>query len=167
MPTVPPTPSPRVTSARSRGSALAVAAAVLGAASIAMQPACKWPSPPRPTMYVEADVYSGRPNPTWRLTGADSVTLKGTVAALQPGGPAAPPPGLGYRGIVVHNAGSVLARCLDARFYRGSVTAQCETGTRTLADPGRQVERFLAGTGLQGTDPSAYDLAQQDFAAAP
>ena len=167
MPTVPPTRSPRVTSPRPRGPAPAVVVALLAAASIAMQPACKWPSPPKPVMYAEADVYSGRPNPTWRMSGADSVAVKGKVAALQPGGPAVPPPGLGYRGIVVYNAGAVLAGCFQARFYRGFVAAECETGTRTLGDPGRQVERFLAGTGLQRTDPSAYNLAQQDFAASP
>ncbi|HET7464147.1 MAG TPA: hypothetical protein VFJ82_23015 [Longimicrobium sp.] len=149
------------------GPRAAVAAAWLGAAAIVLQPACKFPQPPKPVVTAEADVYSGRVNPFWSVSGRDSVTLRQMVTALQPGSAAPEPPGLGYRGIVVHNAGQLLARCYDLRVYRGAVAAQCETGARTLADPGRQVERFLAETGLKRADPAAYDLAQQDFAAAP
>lgn len=162
-----PTRWMRITSARPRGPALAVAVMVLAAASIAMQPACSFLSPPKPVVFAEADVYSGRPNPSWPVSGRDSVTLRRMLAALQPGGAAPTPPGLGYRGILVHLAGQVLPRCYELRVYRGTVDAQCETGARTLADPGRQVERFLAETGLKRTDPSAYGLVQQDFAAAP
>jgi len=150
-----------------RGPAPAVAVALLAAASIAMQPACSFPSPPRPVVFAEADVYSGRANPGWTVSGRDSVTLRRMVAALQPGGAAPTPPGLGYRGILVHDAGQLLPRCYELRVYRGAVDAQCESGARTLADPGRQVERFLAETGLKRVDASAYDLVQQDFAAAP
>lgn len=160
-----PTPSRRMAYVR-WNSRVAIAVACLAAASIVMQPACKFLGPPDPSVVAEADVYSGRANPFWTVSGRDSVTLRRMVAALPADG-AAPVLGLGYRGIVVHELHLVLRDCFELRVYRGTVVVQCDAGPRTLADAGRQVERFLAETGLKRADPSAYAVVQHDFAAAP
>ena len=131
-------------------------AACVGAGSIALQPACSFPSTSiddRAAAYAE--VYSGRPNPAWRLSRGETGTLRQMLAALGQAGPAAAPPGLGYRGIVVENLGSVLPGCAQLRVYRGIVTGQCPEGVRSLADTNRAVERFLAETGLKEADASA------------
>ncbi len=162
-----PTASRRMAYVRWSRPRTAIAVACLAAGCIAMQPACKLAGPPGPVVVAEADVYSGRPNPSWTVSGSDSVTLRRRVAALPAGGAAPVPPGVGYRGIVVHEPRLVLRDCSELRVYRGTVAAQCDAGPRTLADAGRQVERFLAETGLRSADPSAYAVVQQDFAAAP
>ncbi|HET7230328.1 MAG TPA: hypothetical protein VFJ16_10015 [Longimicrobium sp.] len=141
-------------------------AACAGAASIVLQPACSFPSTSiddRAGAYAE--LYSGRPNPGWRLSRSETATLRQMLEARTPGGPGATPPGLGYRGIVVENLGAVLPGCAQLRAYRGTVTAQCPEGARSLADTNRAVERFLAETGLKEADASAYALVQQDLAA--
>jgi hypothetical protein len=104
------------------------------------------------TAAAEADLYSGLPNPVWSLTPGAARELGRRVRALQPGGVPAEAPGLGYRGLVVRGAEEVLPGCSELRAYRGTVAAQCGAATRSLADPGRAVERFLAGTGLQAAN---------------
>ena len=52
-----------------------------------------------PTMQVEIDLFSGRPNPTWELTAAEVSELKARLATLPTGSPVAMPEVLGYRGL--------------------------------------------------------------------
>lgn len=115
------------------------------------------------TLAAEADLYSGRPNPVWRLNPAATRELGSMLRALQPGGTPAEAPGLGYRGLLVREAEAVLPGCAELRVYRGTVAAHCGTTTRSLADPGRAVERFLVGTGLEAADPGAYAAVRQDL----
>jgi hypothetical protein len=90
------------------------------------------------------------------------------VAALPAGGAAPVPPGLGDRGIVVHEPPPGAAGLLRAARVPRHRGALCDAGPRTLAFAGRQVvERFLAETGLKRADPSAYAVVQHDFVAAP
>lgn len=53
-------------------------------------------------------MFSGRPNPSWWLSPAESDDLAERVSRLAQDGEPGTPPGLGYRGFVVHrvNAGT-------------------------------------------------------------
>lgn len=66
------------------------------------------------TAAAEADLYSGLPNPVWRLGPGTTHELGSMLRALQPGGTPADAPGLGYRGLVVRGLEEVLRRRLGA-----------------------------------------------------
>lgn len=55
-------------------------------------------------LLVELDIFSGRPNPTWRLSPGEAGELLEKLRALGPG--SRPRMGLGYRGFVIHRADS-------------------------------------------------------------
>jgi len=151
-----------------RGPRAAVAITLLAAASIAAQPACgAFVTDYSDRAYVQAEVYSGRGNPAWILDKGDNGRLRTRLAALPAGGTAVELPGLGYRGFVVQNLVKVYPGCEELRVYRGTVVASCGGAIRTLADAGRQLERFLAEAGLKEADRAAYQLVLQDLAAAP
>jgi hypothetical protein len=85
-------------------------------------------------MFVELDVFSGRPNPRWELDEERSEELRRLEARLAPARQAAPePPGLGYRGFVYAGADG------QVRAYRGYV----KTPQAVLADPSFTVEHYL------------------------
>ncbi len=91
-----------------------------------------------PMLEVELDVFSGRPNPGWRLSAAESAELMALLDAL-PGGPERMPPALGYRGFVVHDrSGSAGAQASPLRVFDGTV----KLGDRHLADA-RGAEAWL------------------------
>lgn len=54
------------------------------------------------SLYVELDVFSGRPNPGWPMTPAEALGLWAMLNRLLPTNPVEAPPGLGYRGFIVH-----------------------------------------------------------------
>ncbi|WP_049714754.1 hypothetical protein [Streptomyces caatingaensis] len=99
-------------------------------------------------MEVELDVYSGRPNPRWRLNSRDAGAFRALTAGLPPATttarPAFPEPGLGYRGFTVRDGGRVL------RVAAGRLTE----GTASRPDPARSLERWL----LSRLPPSLDDL---------
>ena len=116
-------------------------------------------------MRVEADLFSGRPNPAWTLDAARADVLADLLRAL-PSDPVAagsPPDHLGYRGIVVYEVHSVLPGCDTLRVHGGRAYAECTDGLRTFADAGRTVERWLADTGRSHLDPDLYALIGQEL----
>ncbi len=87
-------------------------------------------------MLVELDVFSGRPNPRWQLTGDEAARLARLLEILEPAkaDPSTQPPGLGYRGFRFEDsAGSTWLA------YGGFVRSP----QAILADPNRSVERLL------------------------
>lgn len=85
-------------------------------------------------MLVELNVFSGRPNPRWKLDDLSSRELRQLENRLHATGEApVDPPGLGYRGFVyADNAGRRLAYHGFVRKSRG-----------IFADPSLSIERFL------------------------
>jgi len=86
-------------------------------------------------MVVEIDIFSGRPNPRWLLSEAETARLTRLLRTLESAtGEPPDPPGLGYRGFRLHDSnGSAWSA------YRGFV----HSPDGLLADPDRRVERFL------------------------
>ena len=83
-------------------------------------------------MLVELDIFSGRPNPRWRLSDAEAARVRELIDALAPAPNSAlpEPPGLGYRGFRIDDAVTA---------YHGVV----RTRGRVLADPQCRIERFV------------------------
>ncbi|GHG78827.1 hypothetical protein GCM10018779_59160 [Streptomyces griseocarneus] len=86
-------------------------------------------------MLVEVDLFSGRPNPRWRLGPRAAEEFRTLTAGLPPAGPVArpPSPGLGYRGFTVTDADRVI------HVFAGRVTE----GTTSRTDPDRSLEHWL------------------------
>lgn len=117
---------------------------------------CSPPSATRGTqMQVEADVYSGRPNPRWTLDAAAAGELARRMGELPAARPAAPAEGLGYRGLVVTG---LEGECSEVRVHGGQVRAECGGETRAYADAGRGLERWLLGTGEGRLEPATMEL---------
>ena len=97
-----------------------------------------------PTVRIELDIFSGRPNPEWTLTAAQAAELEAMTASLT-FAEAPPPPfdGLGYRGIVATDperpGWSLVA-------FRDTVRLGTSEGTAVRADPGGTIERWLLDT---------------------
>lgn len=102
-------------------------------------------------MLVELDVFSGRPNPRWRLDERNHRQFLKLLGALSPAAVAPDPPALGYRGFV----------CADPsgtrRIYKGYVR-----GPRgVLHDPSFSLERFLLDRAPSEVAPLRGRIAAQ------
>jgi hypothetical protein len=110
---------------------------------------------------VELDVFSGRPNPTWLLTGAEAAELRSRLAdpTHTPLAPAAvPPPSgrLGYRGFVLGDPEHTLAGADRLEVGEGFVRAVDGATGRTLAvfaDADRTLERWLVAGARGRAEP--------------
>jgi hypothetical protein len=101
---------------------------------------------------VVLDVFSGRPNPTWRLSDQQETEFARRVASAPPATASSGVPGepLGYHGFRVRVDGPA-KQSLEFRIFRGWIL-----DAQTRADPGRALERWLLTT-AQGSIPA--DLA--------
>ena len=104
-----------------------------------------------PKTAVELDLFSGRPNPTWTVSGVDvSRWLNRLPAAERPQREDEP---LGYRGIIVHLAND------EIRVFNGIAVATAFV----LADPERLFEAWLVSTGKNAADPELLEFARQSL----
>lgn|SRR5579885_27230 len=110
---------------------------------------------------VVLQVFSGRPDPRWPLTQAQAAELARRLAALPrmaPGGKAAEPPDLGYRGFVVEPEGAADLPG-PVHVYRGFVLLPA--GRRL--DPGRATERWLLDSGGAAVEPAVHDYVLHEL----
>ncbi len=105
-----------------------------------------------PTMQVEIDLFSGRPNPVWDLTAAEVPALRARLEALPAAAPATLPDRLGYRGLRagplevepgVEEPGSANP-IIAVEVGGGVINATRRDGTAvSLMDPRQSVECWL------------------------
>ncbi|MGW0518519.1 hypothetical protein [Crossiella sp. NPDC003009] len=115
-------------------------------------------------MDVEVDLYSGRPNPRFRLDPATGTELLRRLAGLDPApAPDTRPDPLGYRGLRVEpgSAGAPIAEVVIA----GGAVLVRERGGRELwlVDRGRELERWLAGQAGSGLDAGVLDVLREEL----
>lgn len=118
------------------------------------------PSPDAAT--VEVDLYSGRPNPSWPLTPEEVARLVERIDGLAPAADNVEPPGrLGYRGLRVRlqARGREIA---SAESFDEHLRFQDSAGPRHLADPGREIERWLLETGQGKIEPQVYETLRNE-----
>ncbi|HEX8903369.1 MAG TPA: hypothetical protein VF771_00860 [Longimicrobiaceae bacterium] len=115
-------------------------------------------------MRVEADLFSGRPNPTFTLDAEQAATLATLLRGLPAGGQRREPPGLGYRGFVIRDAGDALPGCTTLRAFHGIVTAECGAESRDLADPAQTVERWLLDVARPKLSAEVVDVIRGELA---
>lgn len=115
-------------------------------------------------MDVEVDLYSGRPNPRFRLEPAAAAELMRRVAALPPlSGRATPRETLGYRGLRI-DAGVAQSPAIEIVVSDGVVFVRDRGGAeRALQDLHRGLERWLIEAGTANLDPGEVAVLHQDL----
>lgn len=111
---------------------------------------------------VQADVFSGRPNPEWALESGETSELRHLLGRLRGAErPGRLYDGLGYRGFVVFGTEGVIPGCDELRVQAGQVVAHCGGGDRWFADPDRALERWLAETAEGRTEADVARMLRQ------
>jgi hypothetical protein len=110
---------------------------------------------------VELDIFSGRPNPVWTLSGVERTQFLEKLAAL----PGAPPlelaTNLGYRGFILRITNS--AEQSVVRIQRGKVHVVRAGKDLYYTDPNRGLERWLLQSGRASLDPSIYAIVEREL----
>jgi hypothetical protein len=115
-------------------------------------------------MDVEVDLYSGRPNPRFRLEPTAAAELMRRLAALPPSsGRATLREGLGYRGLRI-DAGATESPVAEIVVSDGVVLVRDRGGTeRLMEDTHRRLERWLVEVGTASLDPSELAVLREDL----
>lgn len=106
---------------------------------------------------VELDIFSGRPNPTWKLSGEETSQLLGLLGNLQSTEARRPEPGLGYRGFVVSFRDSTV------RIYGGTVERSVGGSSESFADEDRALERWLLKASGSRLSPDLYEIVAREL----
>lgn len=115
-------------------------------------------------MDVEVDLYSGRPNPHFRLEPAEAAELMHRLVALPPlSGRATPRATLGYRGLLI-DTGQTESPVTAIVVSGGAVFVRDRDGAeRVLGDPDRGLERWLIEVGKAELSPGEVAVLDQDL----
>jgi len=107
------------------------------------------------------DVFSGRPNPTWTLTSAQTRELQSRIKSLSTTLRTEPDvPDLGYRGVSVSIRGKESA---EVSVARGAITVTQGGSVAKFQDTERQLERWLVHTGDAQLSPDLLRMADNDL----
>jgi hypothetical protein len=146
---------------------------------------------------IEADVYSGRPNPNWTLSAAQSETLIRRLRALPTASGGTQRDGLGYRGMIVRFDPAPDGLCASIRVGNGlaccaphpgapsgaalaGAAPGTAPGTAAGAAPGatppgsvcrrdvdREIERWLVASGEQVLEPALLKMLHDELKSSP
>ena len=110
---------------------------------------------------VELDIFSGRPNPAWKLSQTEAAGFLDHLAALAEAAPNEPEMPLGYRGFVVRLMQGRDAS--DLRVRNGIVRLARAGRVAWYGDPGRAMERSLLESGRARLTDDLYRLVLEDW----
>jgi len=85
-------------------------------------------------MTVELEVFSGRPNPAWKLSAEESRAVVEMLKDLPAVQAVRADSGLGYRGFVLSNPEHMAALPAQIRVYDGMIVMDEEGGPRSYQD---------------------------------
>lgn len=97
---------------------------------------------------VEVDIFSGRPNPTWKMNAVEAERVIRMLAQMPRSSPDSFADRLGYRGILLHVPNATW-RLFDGRAFESS------SGQGAI-DGGRRLERLTIESGKTKIGPKLY-----------
>jgi hypothetical protein len=112
---------------------------------------------------VELDIFSGRPNPTWSLSSADTATLAGMIEKLSRAEPAVLFDGLGYRGFIVTSP-TPLVGATTIVVQRDIVKLSADNFRK---DFDRTIERWLLMKAKSELPVDVYEFAEKEIEGRP
>lgn len=112
---------------------------------------------------VTLGVFSGLPDPAWRLSRTEAAELRMLVDALPVVRAEPPSGGLGYHGFAIADAGAGPGSP-PLVAYHGWIAAAGEGPREARRDADGSVERFLLETGRRVVDPAVLRLVDEEFA---
>lgn len=118
-------------------------------------------APPEPAE-VELDIFSGRPNPTWKLSAEETSQFLGLLRELPSTEPGWFDAGLGYRGFAV-SFQDPQGRATRVQIYKGIVKRSVEESTEYFADKDRKLERWVLKTGRSELSPDLYEVVAKEL----
>lgn len=101
-------------------------------------------------MRVELDIFSGRPNPEWELQEHEVAELESAIGRASPSRQKLDPPGLGYRGFIVHLSDPV-------RIYKGQISNERSGSQSRMADIGVKLDLWLLEIGKTHIEPAVFE----------
>jgi len=115
-------------------------------------------------MRIELDIFSGRPNPSWKLTATESVEFLRQLRTLPPdGSDRSIRDNLGYRGLIVTGDATVINSFDSIIVSGGKVLGQSPQGSRSFVDKDRGLEQWLIHTGKAYLEPDIYNQVVQEI----
>ena len=106
---------------------------------------------------VELDLFSGRPNPVWTLSNADTTELERRLSALPKTSAKTLFDGLGYRGLIVRRSKEA-----TAHVQNGVVALASHESSTYLEDSQRALERWLIATGKSAIGAEIYKMVEAE-----
>jgi hypothetical protein len=111
------------------------------------------------SLSVEADLFSGRPNPAWQLAPNDIQALQDGIAPLHLRGiPATTSDGLGYRGFIVRMIDDQQRDTMTIHVYHDTVRTERGGTTDIYEDVPRRVEHLLMQSASHNVPPDIYAI---------
>ncbi|MEI7645308.1 MAG: hypothetical protein WCJ55_13605 [Chloroflexales bacterium] len=111
------------------------------------------------SLSVEADLFSGRPNPTWQLAPNDIQALQDDLAPLPLRAiPATTFDGLGYRGFIVRMIDDPQRDTLTIHVYHDIVRIERGGTTTVYEDVTRGIEHLLMQSASHNVPPDIYAI---------
>ncbi|MEB3318913.1 MAG: hypothetical protein VKO39_12345 [Cyanobacteriota bacterium] len=114
-------------------------------------------------MVVELDVFSGRPNPRWQLSQAETIDVEAALRDLPRTDASPSEPGLGYRGLILMHSTPTAGLVPRVRIHGGLITPMAEGG-QTYRDI-HGLERRLLLQAVQHGYPSMVQERLSELAA--
>lgn len=111
---------------------------------------------------IEVDIFSGRPNPTWRLSQQEAQLLSTMLEQLSSAEPQDLFEGLGYRGFVV-TSGKPLAGATTIRVFKGIVKFGVGDGASYSLDGHHQIESWLLARAKSSLSAEDYKVIASEI----
>lgn len=112
---------------------------------------------------VELDIYSGRVNPTWKLSSNEDAEFHKLFSQLPRTPAGTVEDGLGYRGMIVSNLGGTVADFESVRFFKGIVIGKRQGRENVFLDRDRALERWLFLTSQGRLDEELRAVVAQEL----
>ncbi len=112
--------------------------------------------------YVELDIYSGQPNPTWILPSAIEEDMMSRITKLKSTSKITiNPQNLGYRGFIINTQDSESNILKTIKLYKGFIEVSNSTGKMYYEDPQKKIEIWLLSTSVSAQPPVSENLIIQ------